>query len=81
MHSELIEAQGHLIDSHLLENIMDKVISRGARFEILRFEIGRTNEQFSQLVMKVLSEDPAALAELMEDLLDWGVTARWKPTP
>jgi lysine-ketoglutarate reductase/saccharopine dehydrogenase-like protein (TIGR00300 family) len=72
MHSELIEAQGHLIDSHLLENIMDKVISHGARFEILRFEIGRTNEQFSQLVMKVLSEDPIALAELMEELLDLG---------
>ena len=72
MHSELIEAQGHLIDSHLLENIMDKVISHGARFEILRFEIGRTNEQFSQLVMKVLSEDSTSLAELMEDLLDLG---------
>jgi lysine-ketoglutarate reductase/saccharopine dehydrogenase-like protein (TIGR00300 family) len=76
MHSELIEARGHLIDSHLLESIMDKVIEYGARFEIQRFEIGRTNEEYSQLVMKVVAEDGAALGELMEELLALGCHRR-----
>lgn len=72
MHSELIEAEGHLIDSHLLEAIFDKVIEHGARFEIQRFEIGRTNEEFSHLVMKVLAPDDQVLQELLEELLALG---------
>ena len=70
--SEIIEAEGHLIDSHLLERIMDKVIVHGAKFEIQRFEIGRTNEQFSHLVMKVLAPEAAALQELLVELLELG---------
>ena len=49
MHTETIEAVGHLIDSHLLEAVFDKVIEHGAKFEIVKFEIGRTNDQFSHL--------------------------------
>ena len=72
MHTEIIEAEGHLVDSHLLEAIFDKVIEHGARFEIMRFEIGRTNEQFSHLVMKVLASDGRVLEELLEELLPLG---------
>jgi len=70
--TETIEAEGHLIDSHLLERIMDKVISHGAKFEIQSFEIGRTNEQFSHLTMKVLAAQSAALEELLVELLELG---------
>src|SRR5580658_6137453 len=70
--TEIIEAEGHLIDSHLLERIMDKVIGHGAKFEIQRFEIGRTNEQFSHLVMKVLASQSSVLQELLVELLELG---------
>ncbi len=70
--SEIIEAEGHLIDSHLLERIMDKVISHDAKFEIQRFEIGRTNEQFSHLAMKVLAAQSSSLQELLVELLELG---------
>ncbi len=72
MHTETIEAVGHLIDSHLLEAVFDKVIEHGAKFEIVKFEIGRTNEQFSHLVMKVHSGEAAVLGELLEELLALG---------
>jgi len=72
MHTETIEAQGHLIDSHLLENVFDKVIEHGAKFEIVKFQIGRTNEEFSHLVMKVHAPEAAVLGELLEDLLALG---------
>ena len=72
MHTETIEAEGHLIDSHLLEAVFDKVIEHGARFEIVKFDIGRTNEQFSHLVMKVHAGEAAVLGELLEDLLALG---------
>ena len=35
MFTETIEAEGHLIDSHLLEAVFDKVIEHGAKFEIV----------------------------------------------
>jgi len=72
MHTEIIEAEGHLIDSHLLEAVFDKVIEHGAKFEIVKFEIGRTNEQFSHLVMKVHAPDATVLGELLEELLALG---------
>ena len=72
MFTETIEAEGHLIDSHLLEAVMDKVIEHGARFEIVKFEIGRTNEQFSHVVMKVFAPTEPVLGELLEELLALG---------
>lgn len=72
MHTETIEAEGHLIDSHLLEAVFDKVIEHGAKFEIVKFEIGRTNEQFSHLVMKVHAPEAGVLGELLEELLALG---------
>jgi len=72
MHTETIEAQGHLIDSHLLEAVFDKVIGHGAKFEIVKFQIGRTNEEFSHLVMKVHAPEAAVMGELLEELLALG---------
>ena len=52
-HSEIVEADGHLIDSRLLTSVFDKVIERGATFDVLEFSIGRTNEEFSHLRLRV----------------------------
>ena len=70
--SEIVEAEGHLIDSQLLNSIFDKVIERGAKFEVLEFDIGRTNEEFSHLKMNVTVDDQAALRHLLEDLIPLG---------
>ena len=70
--SEIVEAEGHLIDSQLLNSIFDKVIERGARFEVLEFNIGRTNEEFSRLRLKVTASHQRALRYLLEDLMRLG---------
>ena len=70
--SEIVEAEGHLIDSQLLNAIFDKVIERHARFEVLRFTIGRTNDEFSHLKLKVTAPDRAMLLQLLEDLMPLG---------
>ena len=31
---EVVEAEGHLIDSHIVENIFDKVVQYNGRFEV-----------------------------------------------
>jgi lysine-ketoglutarate reductase/saccharopine dehydrogenase-like protein (TIGR00300 family) len=73
--SEIVEAEGHLIDSNLLNAIFDKVIEHGARYEVVQFDIGRTNEDFSHLKLKVTAGDTAALKELLHDLVPLGCHA------
>jgi len=70
--TEIIEAEGHLVDSQLLNAIFDKVIERSGRFEVLEFNLGRTNEEFSKLIMKVGTSDEVSLQQLLEDLMRLG---------
>ena len=72
MPTETVEAEGHLIDSGLLVHIFDKVIERGGTYEVLRFDIGRTNEDVSRLSLRVSADGEAALAELLLDLAPYG---------
>jgi len=62
---EVVEAEGHLIDSHIMEQIFDTVVEYQGRFEVERFHIGRTNSEASQLRLRV--EAPSQ--ELMEQML------------
>jgi lysine-ketoglutarate reductase/saccharopine dehydrogenase-like protein (TIGR00300 family) len=70
--SEIVEAEGHLVDSDLLATIFDKVIARGGAFEVVRFDLGRTNEDFSRLSLKVTAPNEQALDELLEELVSLG---------
>jgi lysine-ketoglutarate reductase/saccharopine dehydrogenase-like protein (TIGR00300 family) len=71
-YSAIIGAQGHLIDSKILNTIFDIVIERGGAFEVVDFEIGRTNDDFSRVVLKVSAPTPTALQRLAEDLMPLG---------
>jgi lysine-ketoglutarate reductase/saccharopine dehydrogenase-like protein (TIGR00300 family) len=73
--SEVVEAEGHLIDSQLLNMIFDKVIERGGSFEVLHFDIGRTNEDISHLKLKVTAASQPALQGLLEELMPLGCHA------
>jgi lysine-ketoglutarate reductase/saccharopine dehydrogenase-like protein (TIGR00300 family) len=74
-HAVVVQAQGHLIDSQLLNTIFDTVIERGGQFEVQHFEIGRTNDDFSQLRLKVSSDSEAGLQRLVEELIPLGCHA------
>ena len=71
-YSEIVEADGHLIDSRLLTSVFDKVIERGAGYEVLEFSIGRTNEEFSHLQLRVTADTREGLRELVEELMPLG---------
>mgnify|MGYP002031769187 FL=1 len=71
-YTEIVEAEGHLVDSQLLNAIFDKVIERSGRFEVLEFSLGRTNDEFSKLTMKVGTSDEVLLQQLLEDLMRLG---------
>jgi len=69
---EVVEAEGHLIDSHIMENIFDKVVEYNGRFEVEQFRIGRTNSEASYLRLKVVTPDAAAMERLLQNLLELG---------
>jgi lysine-ketoglutarate reductase/saccharopine dehydrogenase-like protein (TIGR00300 family) len=69
---EVVEAEGHLIDSHVMEDIFDKVVEHNARFEVEQFRIGRTNSEPSYLRLKVEAPDEGSLRHLLEALLGLG---------
>ena len=70
--SEIVETEGHLIDSRLMTEIFDSVVKHGGAFEVLEFTIGRTNNDFSRLQMRVTAPNPAAMQNLLEELLTFG---------
>ena len=71
-HSEVVEAEGHLIDSQLMNLIFDAVIKNGASFDVLRFDIGRTNDEPSALTMRVTSAEETSLKQVLEELVTLG---------
>ncbi len=72
VHSAVVAAEGHLIDSQLLNAIFDLVIEQGGAFEVQHFEIGRTNDEFSRLRLKVTAGSAGALERLVEALIPLG---------
>ena len=69
---EVVEAEGHLIDSHIMENIFDKVVEHSGRFEVEQFRIGRTNSDASYLRLRVDTPDDDSMQQLLAALLEMG---------
>ena len=72
---ELVEAEGHLIDSHIMEQIFDTVVEYEARFEVEHFSIGRTNSEPSRLRLKIEAESREVMNLLLSQLLGLGCSA------
>jgi arginine dihydrolase len=70
--SEVVEASGHLIDSGILNGIFDTVIRHGGSFEVVTFNIGRTNAEPSVLKMRVSADSDGVLRNLVENLVPLG---------
>jgi len=70
--TEIVQTEGHLIDSRLMTEIFDAVVKHGASFEVVEFTIGRTNDDFSRLQMRVSAPTAATMQGLLEELLGLG---------
>jgi lysine-ketoglutarate reductase/saccharopine dehydrogenase-like protein (TIGR00300 family) len=72
VHSEVIQAEGHLIDSQILNVVFDTVVKRNATFDVLKFDIGRSNTEPSFISMRVTADSKEALGEVLEELVALG---------
>lgn len=72
MFSEIVQAEGHLVDSQILSKIMDRVIECGATYEVLDFHLGRTNDEISRLKMRINAKAQDVLEKTLEELVELG---------
>jgi lysine-ketoglutarate reductase/saccharopine dehydrogenase-like protein (TIGR00300 family) len=64
-HYEDVRVEGHLIDSQIVSRIMDDIVELDGEFETLEFEVGRTNQDPSHALIRVIGRDAAHLDRLM----------------
>ncbi len=69
---EVVEAEGHLIDSHVMEQIFDKVVESNGRFEVEQFRIGRTNSEPSYLRLRLETPSKQQMDHLLAQILPIG---------
>jgi lysine-ketoglutarate reductase/saccharopine dehydrogenase-like protein (TIGR00300 family) len=70
--SEVVEAEGHLIDSQILNVVFDTVVKRGASFDVLKFNIGRSNDEPSFISMRIAAPSEQGLNQVLEELVALG---------
>ncbi len=79
MVSETVEAQGHLIDTGNFQSILTTVVEHGSEYEILHFDVGRKNEEGSHLSLRLTSDTPARLEDLLARLSVFGCYVKDTP--
>ena len=72
VYSEVIEAEGHLIDSQILNVVFDTVVKHNASFDVLKFNIGRSNDEPSSIAMRISAQTEAGLEDVLEELVALG---------
>jgi len=72
VHSEVVEAEGHLIDSQILNVVFDTVVKHSASFDVLKFNIGRSNDEPSSISMRISAPTEQTLGEVLEELVALG---------
>lgn len=73
---EIVEAEGHLIDSHIMEQIFDTVVAYDGCFEVESFRIGRTNSEPSGLRLKVEAPTQELMEKMLAQLLGLGCSPK-----
>jgi lysine-ketoglutarate reductase/saccharopine dehydrogenase-like protein (TIGR00300 family) len=77
--SETVEAEGHLIDTGNFQSILTTIVEHGSEYEILRFAIGRKNEESSHLTLKLTTATDDRLQDLLSKLSVFGCYVKGSP--
>ena len=64
-------AEGHLIDSGLMSRYLDLIIENGGRYELGRFDVGKTVDDYSRAEIKLTARDDT-LDRIVAELVSLG---------
>ncbi|HEV3226682.1 MAG TPA: TIGR00300 family protein [Acidimicrobiales bacterium] len=68
MPTEIVELEGHIVDSLLLAKVLDLILDAGADYTIAEFELGKTNVDPSRTRIEISASDDTTLDALLEQL-------------
>jgi lysine-ketoglutarate reductase/saccharopine dehydrogenase-like protein (TIGR00300 family) len=65
---ETVTMEGHLIDSDVLRRAFNRIVEEGGEFEVLEFQVGKTNADPSRATLAVRAQDPSTVDRILEGL-------------
>ncbi|NLY49707.1 MAG: TIGR00300 family protein, partial [Firmicutes bacterium] len=66
MYHSKIELKGHILDSHVLPRVLDKVVELGGDFSVEDISIGKTKDDPSYARLEVTAANEAAWRRIWE---------------
>jgi lysine-ketoglutarate reductase/saccharopine dehydrogenase-like protein (TIGR00300 family) len=73
--SRVIHLEGHLLDSGLVNRVLDTIVAGGGSFQVLNFHLGEQRQDDSAAEVKVSAPDPVVMADIMGQLIDLGAVS------
>jgi lysine-ketoglutarate reductase/saccharopine dehydrogenase-like protein (TIGR00300 family) len=73
MVTEIVEVEGHIIDSLILAKVLDVILAGRADYQMLDVEIGRTNVDTSRARLEITAPDGQTLGAVLAELQFHGV--------
>ncbi len=73
--SRIVEMEGHLLDSGLLERALDVTVEGGGSFQILDFNLGKLRHSTSKAGIKVSAPSVSILDKIISQLIDLGAAS------
>jgi lysine-ketoglutarate reductase/saccharopine dehydrogenase-like protein (TIGR00300 family) len=70
--SRTISLEGHLLDTGLVNRVLDTIVAGGGSFQVLKFQLGEQRLDTSVAEVKVSAPDRSVMADIMGQLIDLG---------
>lgn len=70
--TEVVELHGHVLDTGVLTQVLDEIVERGLDYEIIRFEVGKRQDDVSAVAIRLEADNAVELAHLVERLQSYG---------
>ena len=73
--SRVIQLEGHLLDSGLVNRALDLIVEGGGSFQVLNFRLGEQRQSTSSAEVKVTAPSHTVMETIMSQLIDIGAVA------
>jgi lysine-ketoglutarate reductase/saccharopine dehydrogenase-like protein (TIGR00300 family) len=70
--SRVVNLEGHLLDSGLVNRVLDTIVAGGGSFQVLNFNLGEQRHDASTATVKISAPGTTVMADIMAQLVDLG---------
>jgi lysine-ketoglutarate reductase/saccharopine dehydrogenase-like protein (TIGR00300 family) len=74
--SRVVQLQGHLLDSGIINRALDAIVEAGGSFQVLNFCLGEQRQSTSTAEIKVTAPDHDVMENIMTQVIDIGAVPR-----